>query len=60
MHLVAVLQGYQDADDDAEKLCLTFLLFESVLCKLAVVSGEPALSVGWVTSMWSPPRSLAC
>ena len=46
MHLV-VVYGYQGAEDDAEKLCLTDQLFEAALCELAVVSrGQPCVLAG--------------
>ena len=43
MHLV-VAYGFQGAEDDAEKLCLTDQLCDAVLCELAV--GQPCVIAG--------------
>ena len=41
VHLV-VVYGFQGADEDAEKLCLSNELFDAALCELAVVGrGQP-------------------
>ena len=46
MHLV-VAYGFQGADDDAEKLCLTNDLFDAVMCELAVIGrGQPCVIAG--------------
>ena len=46
LHLV-VLDGYQGADSDAERLSLTDQLFDAALGELSVVArGQPCLLVG--------------
>ena len=43
VHLV-VVYGFQGADEDAEKLCLSNELFDAALCELAVVGrGQPCV-----------------
>ena len=38
---VVVVCGYQGADSDSEKLSVTDLLFQAVLCELSVVGQGP-------------------
>ena len=43
---VVVVYGYQGADSDSDKLSVTDLLFQAVLCELSVVGqGHPPVNL---------------
>ena len=54
------IYSYQGADEDPEKLGLADRLSGAALCELAVGSVVVSLVSYVETSMWSPPRYLAC